>query len=129
MAVNFQRDDAQRLVIVVGSGAVSQDDWASCVARQLSEGVWHYGTLFDFRAVGQMVGFTEHGVRQSLSEVCATQGTRGPVALVSANPTVYAGFEQYADLVKIMPHLTRAFRDVNQAAVWLEQELSKPRTA
>jgi hypothetical protein len=43
MAINFQRDDTLRLVILVGIGKVSVDEWAAAVARQLSDGLWHYG--------------------------------------------------------------------------------------
>ncbi len=127
MAINFQRDDTLRLVILVGSGKVSVDEWAAAVARQLSEGLWHYGSLFDFTAVAEMVGFDQEGVLTTLTEIAASHGPRGPVALVSSTPTVYDGFVQYANRLKGLPYETRPFRDVNQAIVWLEQKLSKPR--
>lgn len=127
MAVHFQRDDTQRLVIHLGIGKVNQDEWAAAVARQLSEGVWHYGSLFDFTAVDEMVGFDQQGVRTTLTEIAAAHGPRGPVALVSSVPRVYDGFVDYAAQLADLPYETRAFRDVNQAVVWLEQQMSKPR--
>jgi hypothetical protein len=127
MAINFQRDDTLRLVILVGSGKVSVDEWAAAVARQLNEGIWHYGSLFDFTAVDTMVGFDEQGVFTALKELAAAHGPRGPVALVSSTPNVYDGFVAYAGCLQGLPYQTRPFRDVNQAIVWLEQELSKPR--
>jgi len=127
MAINFQRDDTLRLVILVGIGKVSVDEWAAAVARQLSEGLWHYGSLFDFTAVDAMVGFDEQGVLTALKELAAAHGPRGPVALVSSTPNVYDGFVGYSKRLKGLPYETRPFRDVNQAIVWLEQELSKPR--
>lgn len=129
MPINFQRDDSQRLVVVVGSGTVTMDEWASVVARQLSEGLWRYGTLFDFTSVDEMVGFDEAGVKTSLIEISDAHGRRGPVALVSPSPAIYRGFSEYAEKLNALPYQTRAFRDVNQAVVWLEQELSKPRQA
>lgn len=127
MAINFQRDDTLRLVILVGSGKVSVDEWAATVARQLTDSVWHYGSLFDFTAVDEMVGFDQQGVRTALTEIAASHGPRGPVALVSSQPNVYDGFVEYSDQLKGLPYETRPFRDVNQAVEWLEQELSKPR--
>jgi hypothetical protein len=129
MAINFQRDDTHRLVILVGSGKVSVDEWAAAVARQLNEGIWYYGSLFDFTAVDTMVGFDEQGVFTALNELAAAHGPRGPVALVSSTPNVYEGFVAYSARLEGLPYETRPFRDVNQAIVWLEQELSKPRRA
>lgn len=127
MALHFQRDDSQRLVIIVGSGTVTMDEWAAGVARQLNEGIWHYGTLFDFTSVAEMVGFERKGLQTAISEISDTQGQRGPVALVAAKPSVYHQFADYVAAKPAVSHQTRAFRDVNQAVVWLEQALSKPR--
>lgn len=126
MPLNFQRDDSLRLVIVVGIGKVQIDEWAAMVARQLDEGIWHYGTLFDFTSVDEVVGFERRDMMSAITEISEGHGTRGPVAFVATTPAVYDRFADYV-ATQPLPHQARPFRDVNQAVVWLEQELSKPR--
>jgi hypothetical protein len=112
---------------MVGSGTVSIEEWAAGVARQIHEGLWQYGSLFDFTAVEALAGFDHGPMLSDLHEMAADHGVRGPVALVAVSSGVYANFSRYEATATSLPYKTKAFRDVQLAEEWLERELTRPR--
>jgi len=82
MPLNYNCDHAARRLTVVSVGAVSREETLAMIDRQVAEGAWSFGLLYDLRQ-GTTVP-TAEDVQQTVLHVgrlTTKHGPRGPVAL------------------------------------------------
>jgi hypothetical protein len=131
MPITYERDDAQRRIVVTTIGEVSLDEMLAVVDRQGNEGTWHYGMLYDSRRVSSVA--TQAEVRIGLKHVDTVSralGRRGPVAFVTTMPAAYGMVRMYSTLAGQLHQAVEAFRDIGDAERWLAAHIgSEPAAA
>ena len=124
MALTYSRDDDRRRITVQISGYVATHQIVEVIERQAAEGTWAYAVLYDVRGTSWLPS------REDLDRLMRTVewgttmcGTRGPVALVVANPAALAIAREYSRRVNAVAR-TEAFLDHGNATLWLDQVLA-----
>jgi hypothetical protein len=121
MAVQYERDDARRRVVITFPGNYETADGLAAIERHHAEGVWSYGVLYDLRllkgypAVADLKAYMERDAQRPVDE----SKPRGPVAIVTADPNVYAIACTYAALGRSTMTI-EVFRDWSEAQTWLD---------
>ena len=118
----FYRDDRRKRVYIKITDELDRDVWATALARQIDEGVWHYGTLFDLEDASTFPLFAEiDRIRWDIHEIDAERGGRGPVALVLPESIVQAGRERFKEYEGLVPFAFQVFTDYGAADAWLDE--------
>jgi hypothetical protein len=119
--IRYERDDARRRAVITITGPFNESEVRACVEQHRAEGAWSYGLLYDLRHM------TSEPTKETLAEFAALtkprpgEPPRGPVAVVSMNPVIYAVACLYAAMVKAYATVA-IFRDRDDAETWLNQE-------
>ena len=121
--VVYARDDAARRITVTTSGPLTVADVLANIDRQILEGTWAYGVLYDTGDAGPLP--TPREIDHVITVVRAAAkrlGRRGPVAIVSRSPTAIAAAREYS----VVEHDVGAvgfFRHLDEAERWLDGEM------
>jgi hypothetical protein len=119
MPIRYELDDFRRRVVVSIEGAFQMDDMFAIMARQRAEHTWRYGTLYDLRGMTEEPTITD--LRQIMSEAAELrrgEGSRGAVALLATDPTLYGRLCTYAALGQTTVTVG-VFRELDEAWQWL----------
>jgi len=118
MPISYQRDDAQRRILLIGEGTFVVDDMLGIFARMRTEGVWSYSTLNDLRRMSGRPSVSDlHRLLEAVGQPGPDGQTRGPVAVAVTDPTLYGKACAYAALGP--PGAFEVFSDRAQAEIWL----------
>lgn len=127
MPIGYERDDLQKRIRARGQGSFRIEDVLQIFQRMRAEHVWGYAVLYDLR---QMTGDPSIADVRRILEAAARpepDGQRpGPIAVVNADPTMYAKACLYAAMHP--PSSFEAFRDLHEAETWLASHDSTSRT-
>jgi hypothetical protein len=124
MPVRYERDDAQRRVVVTVEGALQMSEMLAAIERQRADDTWNYGTLFDLRRVEGHPTVAE--LRDLMSQASVhpmAAGRPGPIALLAIEATLYNRLCTYAALTQGKLTL-EVFREVDEADRWLASHTS-----
>ena len=118
MPFRYERDDANRCVIVTMEGTFDKAEGFDILERLRLEDVGHYAVLYDLRRMtGQPTIEDMRLLRKE--EVRATEGSRGPIAVVASDPDMYSVACTYAAIGR--PQLSvGVFRDRKEAEAYLK---------
>jgi hypothetical protein len=120
MPISYERDDTRRRVVITVQGPFLVDDALAIMARQRAEHTWPYGILYDLRGMTGEPTMAE--LRQVMTEAATQhlgQGSRGPIALLATEPTLYSRLCTYAALGQSTSLTIGVFRDRAEAEQWL----------
>jgi hypothetical protein len=118
MAIRYERDDVERRAVITISGPLDVEEVLACVEQHRLGGAWNYRLLYDVRHL------TEEPGRDTLRELAVLsrprpgEVARGPVAVLSTSPSIYAAACSYAAMVKSFATFA-VFRDRDEAEAWL----------
>jgi hypothetical protein len=128
--LSFQRDDGRERVLVIGSGCVTTEEFIACVARQLNDGLWRYGMIYDFRLAESIPSSADfRGALRDMQELSSEAGPRGPVAIVLTDPDLLRQSREYAASAKALPYRTETFGSLSDAESWLDGALRAARSS
>jgi hypothetical protein len=123
MPLVHERDDINRRVVVTVTGPYHAADVFAFLARQRDDGTWTYGLLYDARS---MTGYpTIDDLRLFMKLHAGTdveRCPRGPLAVLSSDPNVYA----MACMCAALGGTTRpvaVFRTLHEADSWLAAQI------
>ena len=117
-------DAGARIIRVVARQTLTVDDVLAIMDRQVAEGRWSFGILYDLRRVDAALPKQEAAqVAEHASTIGAANGPRGPVALVARTQMV-AARQVYAIRTRRTMHV-EVFWDVDEAQSWLKERLSR----
>jgi len=122
MSFQYERDDANRRVLVTFSGDFSMAEGFAVLERNQSENVGGYAVIYDVRgwtgppSISDLRNF----MTKEASNVSPT-GQRGPIAILAVDPIMYSMACTYAVLGKPALNI-RVFRDRRDADAWLMTE-------
>jgi len=117
-------DAGERLIRVAARQTLTVDDVLGIIDRQVAEGRWSFGILYDLRRVDAALSKQDAArVAEHASTTGAANGQRGPVALV-ARPQMVAARQVYAIRTRRTMHV-EVFWDVEEAQSWLMERLSR----
>jgi hypothetical protein len=85
MPINYERNDAGRLIRVTVTDPYVADDIAAVIARQADENTWEYALLYDMRAVSALPDLSDAPTLvERVRAAVGSAGRRGPVGLAIA---------------------------------------------
>ena len=118
---DYVRDDARRRVRVTVHRTLRRHDLISIIDRQVSEGTWTYGMLYDF---GLSLGPTTQADTDTLAAhvycYLISHGPRGRVAVVARAPEMIGVVQLYAAYTARADVEVGVFWDVHEAEQWLD---------
>jgi hypothetical protein len=117
-------DAEARIIRVVAQQTLTVDEAISIINRQVTEGRWRFGTLYDLRRVdAAMTKEDISRVAEYAGPIEVTNGPRGPVALVPSRKLIapLAAFKIRARSAM----QTEVFWDIDEAQKWLAERLRR----
>ena len=122
MPVQYVRDDAKRRITLTVSDPLTLEERIAAVEHQLDDGAWRYGLVIDAR---RMASFTPQLTEMQaaalrLAELVAAHGPRGPVALVTRQPSVISASTMHNSLGVKTPGV-QVFWDMDDAQKFLDR--------
>jgi hypothetical protein len=120
---DYIRDDAHRRIRIVARDPLGAEDLCEIVDRQVREGTWTYGILYDMRATtgAGMSKMETRAVAEHVRAHVARRGARGPVALLTGTTDLVAVGQKYAYFLgsKLRSQF-KVFWDLAGAERWLD---------
>ena len=120
MPIRYERDDQRRRAVMAITGTFDPVELLRQVEEHRSGGAWTYGLIYDLRTMSGEP--TTDTLREFTAEIQRRPGEapRGPVAIVTNNPSMYSRACTYAAMAR--EHATFAvFRYLNEAEIWLNE--------
>jgi hypothetical protein len=118
MPIEFIRNDARRLVTLVGTPPIEYADLTRAADRLVAEGAWSYALLADARRgpvdVADNLAFAAY-VRSLADRL----GNHGPLAIVSREGMMVARGQVFANLRHETGQTAELFWDMDDADQWL----------
>ncbi len=118
--MRVERDDARQRLVATGTGTITVEDIRAVVDQQHAEGLWHYALLYDVRgARTTLVGADLRSLAAHTERL--RPEARGPVAVVTADPTFFGMSRMYAVLTEPAGMRFAVFQTMSEAEQWLDQ--------
>jgi hypothetical protein len=117
------RDDAHRRITVRLTGVIGFADAAQFIDQQLAGGAWSYAVLYDatastgIMAAGDVAPLAEH-----VELLNRPTSGRGPIAVVTKNPDVYAWATAYQTHMETSGVAMAVFAEMDAAERWLDAQ-------
>jgi hypothetical protein len=120
--IEYHRDDVKKRITLIPQGEVTLTEILDVASRQVTEGVWGYGVLYDARL---RRGALTSGELKRLAEVTADYtaqvGPRGRVAFVVPDEGGYSMAVMYAIVGARLDGDSAVFRNRTDAERWLDE--------
>jgi hypothetical protein len=123
MPFHYERDDTRRRITVSLSDPFSEAEGWSILDRQLAEGTWRYGLLYETRQLREPLKLAVSRVFIArVAALAAEHGPRGPVGIVAREATAVAAGEAYARVSELSGLTVEVFWSIEEAEDWLEAQ-------
>jgi hypothetical protein len=122
----YKRDDARRRISLVLTEPLTDEELIRAIDRQLTEGTWSYGLLYDTR---QLVSSARVAISRPaaahVAAIAARVGRRGPVAILVSSADMAAMSEAHASRSRRSGQGVTVYWSPAAALEWLEAERSR----
>ena len=120
----YHRDDTHRRLRVIAHRALRPEDFLAISQRQVAEGAWTYGVVYDLRGVGGLTTSPNQPnlIAEHVREQTDRHGKRGPVAVVTPPSNAFGIAKGYAYFARHQGFLVEAFCDMSEAEEWLSAQ-------
>jgi hypothetical protein len=123
----FEVDEARRVIRVTARETLSGNALIAIIDRQLAEGYWSFGMLYDLRRIDRMTSSGDTRiVAEYVQQAVREHGERGPVAIVTRQAGVLSGGQIYAYHTKSAVRV-EVFWDMDEAHAWLDKSVAPER--
>lgn len=125
MPLDYSRDDQSRTIVLIAQGHVSMDAWRGAIGRQIAEGCWSYGLIYDGRGRTNEPSIEE--ANEALWEIdlwIRRHGPRGPVAFIAKDLPQYDLGRTYGSLAERLAFPVETFAHLEDARRWLAAQLA-----
>jgi hypothetical protein len=124
--LDYSRDDRTRTILLTARGRMSMDEWRAAIQRQIAEGCWSYGVLFDGTARTDVPSLDQaENALQEIDALIRRHGPRGPVAFVAKNVAEYGMGRMYGSLAERLSFPHETFVELDDARRWLAEQLAR----
>jgi hypothetical protein len=120
VTVTYDRDTAQRRIIITLAGAFELAAMLALVDRLAADGAWSYGLLYDARALTSAPTTSELQTIVDRVQVMAARRPRGPVAVVTPDASVSELAQLYASRLAGTVNIA-VFRTLDEGRAWLDE--------
>jgi hypothetical protein len=120
MPIMYDVDARRRWLLLTATGVVTADETLGVIDRQIAEGHWTYGMLYDIRdaenlpkpsAIFTILEYVRKQVEQ--------HGPRGPIAIVAPASRNLQRVRTYTSLTESTRLIVATFDTVGEASIWL----------
>jgi len=119
MPIAYAVDDDRRYLMLTATGIVTRDEAIAAIDRQIADGLWAYGLLYDIRAATELPKPSEiFDILEYVRRQLGQHGPRGPVAIVAAPSRNAERVRMYSSLAEFRQTIA-TFKDVDEASRWL----------
>jgi hypothetical protein len=123
-AFHYVRDDARRRIVIALRQLLPTGNLLAMVNRQLTEGTWTYGALYDLRALlGAPSRVDAIVAARHVGGLIQAHGPRGPVAIVTRAREMVAAAHAYAFDSALGGHPVEVFLNLDDADYWLAHRM------
>ena len=119
MTVTYDRDDDKRRLIIRLAGPFELSAALTLVAHIAADTAWSYRILYDTHELTGAPTMIELQAIIDRVQILAARKPRGPIAIVSPDPTVYGMAQMYSSRLDGKVDVT-AFRTLDEARAWLD---------
>jgi len=123
MALEYERDDKRRRIIVRFAGPLTADDAGRVADRNRREQVWDYAIVYDLSRVTSTPNRHEIQRIADYVQQHAERRPCGPVAIIAPNAVLFALARMYAAFARLDVPLN-VFRNAVDAERWLDTAVS-----
>ena len=97
MPLTYKRDDARRRISFMLTEPLTEDELIRAIDRQLTEGTWSYGLVYDTRqlVLSRRVAISAHAAAY-VADIATRVGLRGSVAILVSGGDMAAMSEAHA---------------------------------
>jgi hypothetical protein len=125
MPIQYTRDDAKRRIRLTLTNPITVADLIASVERQLASGGWPYGSLVEARAPFSPQSPRDMRAFSSrVSELVATHGQRGPIAIIAKDAGAVATAQIYV-LFGGKTESVEVFWDLDDGQHWLDDRMTE----
>ena len=120
--IEYHRDDVKKRITLIAKGEVTLSEILDVVSRQVTEGVWAYGLLYDARLRrGALTSLDLQQLASVTADYIARVGPRGRVAFVVPDEGGYGMAVMYAIIGARLDGDNAVFRNRTDAERWLDE--------
>ena len=129
MSLTYKRDDARRRISLTLTEPLTEDELIRAIDRQLTEGTWSYGLVYDTR---QLVTSARVAISPPaaayVADIATRVGPRGPVAILVSGGDMAAMSEAHASRSQRSGRGVKVYWSPAEALQWLEAQRSSGTT-
>lgn len=120
--IEYHRDDVKKRITLIPHGEITLTELFEVMSRQVSEGAWAYGLLYDARLRrGALTSLDLQQLAGVMADNIARVGPRGRVAFVVPDEGGYSMAVMYAIVGARLDGHNAVFRNVTDAERWLDE--------
>lgn len=120
--IEYHRDDVKKRVTLVAQGEVTLTEVLEVMSRQVTDGAWAYGVLYDARLRrGALTSLELKRVAAATADYMDQAGPRGRVAFVVPDEGGYPMAVMYAIVGARLDGDNAVFRKMTDAERWLDE--------
>ena len=120
--IEYHRDDVKKRITLIVEGEVTLTEILEVALRQVTEGVWGYGLLYDARLRrGALTSLELKQLAGVTADYDARVGPRGRVAFVVPDEGGYGMAVMYAIIGARLDGENAVFRNRIEAERWLDE--------
>ena len=129
MPLTYKRDDARRRISFMLTEPLTEDELIRAIDRQLTEGTWSYGLVYDTRqlVLSRRVAISAHAAAY-VADIATRVGLRGSVAILVSGGDMAAISEAHAGRSRGSGRGVKVYWSPAEALAWLEAQRSNGAT-
>ena len=121
MPIAYVRDDDRRRLVLTATGTITCEDAIAAIDRQIDEGAWRYGILYDIRDVEILpMPSAIFDILDYVRGRVVTHGPRGPLAILTTAARDEPRVRTYTSLGHPSARVA-TFTDPEAASQWLAE--------
>jgi hypothetical protein len=124
MPFRYERDDIKRRVVVTFQGAFQKNEGLTVLERHRLEGLGGYSVVYDLLGMTGLPTLADLRLFMSQESTISTDKSRGPIAILAKDQSMYAMACTYAALGGSKLNI-RVFRERAEGDTWLTAQCKR----
>jgi len=124
MPITYDVDEHRRWLLLTATGVLTAEETLAVIDRQIAEGHWTHGMLYDIRDAEELPKPSEiFTILEYVRKQVGQHGPRGPIAIVAPPSRNLQRVRTYASLTESTRLIMATFDTVGEASIWLMAQM------